>query len=151
MIAEGTYHTKACAELFFTPTKGGDYRVIVPLQIKGGPADGQKLDFRGSLKGGATEITVAALKIMGYDGNDPKSVMANEFEIVVAHESYRGDDGAEKKAHSVKYVNSLDRRSAYKQASEADKAIAKQKLDAAMAISFKGLAAVSTKDDDLVF
>jgi hypothetical protein len=142
MIPEGTYRAKGCRPLVMTKAGSGGDRAIVTLRILSGPQEGQQIDFRGMLTGGAIPITTESIRIMGYDGETDESVMRNEVDIVVVHEEYDGKNHA-----NIKYVNDPNRPPMYPELTAAESAAAKQRLKAFFA-SQKAKAAAPVNPED---
>lgn len=145
MIPEGTYRAKGCKPLLLTETKGHDDRFVVTLRITQGPQEGQQIDWRGMLKGGAAPITTAALALFGYDGEADDSVTRNEVEIVVEHEEFDG-----KTRPQVKYVNDPNRAGNYPELTPAEKTAAKARLKSAM-LALSASKPKSVGNDDIPF
>jgi hypothetical protein len=129
MIPQGEYEAQACKPLMMTKAKNGNDRVIVVMKITQGEQEGALIDFRGMLTGGATPITLEALKLMGYDGSDDESVQRNKVRIVIEHESFEG-----KTYPQIRYVNDPNRMAQYTELSAAEATAARARLkDAFMA------------------
>ncbi len=144
MIPQGEYEAQGAKPLLMTKAKNGNDRVVVVMKITQGVQEGALIDFRGMLTGGATPITLEALKLMGYDGTD-ESVMRNKVRIVVNHEEYEGKTYA-----NIQYVNDPNRLAQYTELSAAESAAAKQRLKAAyLAIKAKAgsVTAVAPEDE----
>jgi hypothetical protein len=99
-INEGTYRSRAVGlELGETGTGSPQVGVAVEfLDI------GKTVTWYGNLSGGALEITIKALRIMGWKGTDLASLsvddLVNEFSSVYADEEYQG-----KVTRKIKYIN----------------------------------------------
>ena len=127
MIPEATYKARGCKPLLETNTEKGDDKFVVTMRILGPTQEGQQIDWNGTLIGDGAKYTIAALEIMGFDGESNESVMRNEVEIVVTHREWEGKTYAQ-----VKYVNDPNRSARYTDLTDAQRAAAKARLRAAM-------------------
>lgn len=112
MIAEGKYLAKAIGGKYGVSSekKTPGVAVTVEFTYENKP---HQLTWRGWFSEKTSERTIEALAIMGFDeskavgqeGFGREHFDGSEFEIVVEHESFVGQDGTQKVSPKVKWVN----------------------------------------------
>jgi hypothetical protein len=91
MLPYGNYNGKAAGPILWSKSpKAGSDQVVVTMTPTKGEYAGVTADFIGSLEGGAAEITIKALKALGWDGDSDASVTTNEVSFKVYEDNYNG-------------------------------------------------------------
>jgi hypothetical protein len=80
----------------------GAEQVTVLFKLKGGPNNGDNIEWTGYLTDKTLARTNESLRYMGWDGVDDKSVMKNDVSLVIEIDEYKGKQRAK-----VQWVNSL--------------------------------------------
>ena len=102
MIPIGTYRAQAVDGHLGYTSKGNE-QMVVKFVLVGGPHDGQQITWFGFFSESCFDRTIQSLRTCGWEGDD-LSVMAgldaNEVELVVEHNDYKG-----KVTPTVRWVN----------------------------------------------
>lgn len=113
-LIPGSYRARAIAPAEFGKSSQKETPgVAVMLRLEEGPNKGASIEWRAYLSDGAKPRTIEGLMLLGFDGEDPKSVMANEVVAVLDNESreYVNDAGEKKQITEtrVKWINDPNR------------------------------------------
>jgi hypothetical protein len=87
-----------------SPDKG-TLGVSVQVELKSGPDAGSTIEYVSHLTDKRTPYTTKDLKVMGWDGRDPASVMSKDFIVVIKHEEYTDKQGAPQKRAVIQWIN----------------------------------------------
>lgn len=110
-LEDGSKHTaRACGAALKKANNGTFYLV---MQFKTANGDTASKNFFFSDK--AFERTVEDLRVCGWEGDDPSEITTenlcgcdtNDVSIVIEHEPYTAQDGSEKVAVKVKWINAI--------------------------------------------
>lgn len=108
MISTGTYRAKAIRPIQWSesPEKHTP-GAVVRIKILEGPegTKDQSIDWVGWLSDKTVERTQESLATMGYDGDDDASVMRNEFEVVIEHETFTRTNGEQDTRPRAAWIN----------------------------------------------
>jgi hypothetical protein len=134
MIATGSYAVRAAEPLSFvkSPEKGTP-GVKVTLRLEAGPDKGAHIEWIGWLTDATTARTSESLALLGYDGNDPASVMTKEAIGVIEHEEYTKKSGEKAQRPRVAWINDPTGGGRMDPMTPAETAGAKERLKAAFA------------------
>ena len=107
LIAAGKFRSKAVGPVSFgKSSKKETPGVTVKIQLLAGPNAGSTLDWAGWLGDATAERTSESLSLMGYDGDDPHSVVNGpEFDAVIEHEDYPAANGQTFQRARVQWIN----------------------------------------------
>jgi len=102
MIPAGNYRAQA-VDGHLSYTSKGNEQVVVKFVIAGGPQDGQQVTWYGFFSDACFDRTIQSLRHCGWKGDDVSALVgldANEVEIVVEHNDYKG-----KVTPTVRWIN----------------------------------------------
>ncbi len=92
LIPEGTYRAQAVDGHLGYTSKNNE-QVVVRFAIVGGPHDGESVQWFGFFTDACFDRTIRSLRYCGWQGDDVADLTgidANEVDIVVGHNEYKG-------------------------------------------------------------
>jgi hypothetical protein len=110
ILTNGSFKARACSPVDFGKSSQQETPgVSVSIRLEEGPHKGTILEWKSYLTEKAKPRTVESLVLMGFDGEDPTSVMKNEIIAVLENETneYVNDKG-EKRSYTetrIKWIN----------------------------------------------
>lgn len=108
IVDKGTYLAKAVTPIAWIKSgKKQTPGVTITFEItQDGPSKGQRLEYTKWVTPNTESFVQQGLAAAGYDGERDDSVVGKEAYIVVDHEGYVTNDGAEKQRAVIAFVNS---------------------------------------------